>query len=131
VGEGLHGVPGMGHAVHCGQVMLWVGGESSGCCPAIPVTFHRLARSCPQTGENSANDCHADRLVAEVRSPPDGHCPICRYVAIGKWVAVASQQVRPVRLVEMAPMLRIVRPDVKPHRGVLARAPPHNAGMGS
>lgn len=116
VGEGLHGLPGMGHAMHCGQVVLWVGG---------PVLHCARSHEAPPSGGSLDEPMAAGPMV------PDAPCPICSFVAMGKWLAATTQPSLASRLVGVVPMSRNARPDAEPRRGVLARGPPVPSGTSS
>jgi hypothetical protein len=66
-GEGLHGLPGMGHAVHCGQVVLWMGGESSSeWSGGSGERCSRTVCSCPRPHGEPPNDSRTAELTAAV-----------------------------------------------------------------
>ncbi len=130
-GEALHGLPGMGHTVQCGRVALWVGGGSSSGGPTSALSVRCSACHCPRPhGPPEDQDSSAERISA-ASIQPDACCPICSYLAMGKWFAAAREQAWVGCLVGVASTLRIVRPDAKPHRCVLARGPPRKAGVDS
>lgn len=123
-GEGLHRLPGMGHSVYCGRVSLWVGAESSSGGPPSALVVHCSACPCPRPSGISEDQEPSAEPISTASSQPDGCCPICSFLAMGKWFAATQEQVWWDCPVAIATTRRMDRPDTTAHRGVLARGPP-------
>jgi hypothetical protein len=128
-GEGLHRLPGMGHTMQCGRVALWLGGGSSngGSTPALSV--HCSVCPCPGPSRFIEDQESSADPISVGSVQPDTCCPICSFLAMGKWFTATQERIWVACLVAIATAWRMDRPDTKAHWGMLARGPPRNAGM--
>lgn len=107
MGEGLHLIPGCGHAVELPGAYFLIGlarSESTAVADPSPAVRHRQGDSCLCYGEDE--------------------CPICRLSAQGQWTGDTA---RPLSLVPVVSHLRTLTFQVAPAfapRPFDARAPP-------
>lgn len=81
-GEALHGLPGTGHAMRCGRVALWVGGESSRGRATSTLSVRCSACHCPRPHRIPADQDSSAERISAASIQPDGCCPICSYLAM-------------------------------------------------